>query len=131
MTNSDLITSALRLIGVLNELETASPEQGTHALEVLNDLMADWEKEGVNLEYYEQDSLTADTPVPRHARAGVKYFLAFALAPEYGKQVTPEMISTGQKVFDRLVRDAVIEQVQQASTSHLPLTDANTSILDG
>lgn len=119
MTNADLITRSLRLIGVLNEVETASAEQGASALEVLNDLMADWAQEGIDLQYFEQNDLTAETPIPDHARAAVRYFLAFALAPEYGRQVSQEMNAAGDKFYSRLVRDAVIQNRVESDTRHI------------
>ena len=67
ISNSQLITEALALIGVLQETETLSAEQGAHGLRKLNALMADWEQDGVDLQYFEQTTLADDTPIPDHA----------------------------------------------------------------
>lgn len=120
MTNAELITGALRLLGVLNEVQTASAEQGASGLLVLNQIMADWEADGVDIQYFEQSDLTANTPVPAHARAAVRYFLAFALAPEYGRSVSQEMLSAGNKFYSRLVRDAVNQAMRESSRSVSP-----------
>ncbi len=119
MTNAEIITGALRLLGVLNEVQTASAEQSASALLVLNDIMADWEQDGIDLQYYAQTSSTAETPIPAHANAAVRYFLAFALAPEYGRQVSQEMYAAGEKFYRRLTRDAV-NQVMRESVTDLP-----------
>ena len=121
MTNSDFYTDTLRLIGVLSEIESASPEQGVQAMRVLNAIMADWEEEGVDIGYYEQTDLTDDLPLPSHARAGVKYFLAVALAPEYGKSVPPDLVALGDKFFSRLIRESVIRRLKESTLDHLPL----------
>lgn len=125
MTNSELITRALRRIGVLSEVETASAEQSTQGIQMLNDLMADWEQEGVSLGYYEQTSLTDDTPIPDHARAAVIYYLSFALAPEYGKQVSAEMYGAGQKSYDRLIREAVLQNMRESTLEKLPAGESS------
>lgn len=120
MTNSDFITSALRLIGVLNEVETASPEQGTQGLEALNDLMAHLEQDGLNLNYYEQSDLTADTPLPRFSRPAIKYRLAISLAPEYGRAVTPEMVATADEYYSSLIRQSVSSNLREMDLTELP-----------
>lgn len=117
MTNSDLITGALRLLGVLNEVQTASAEQGAHGLEALNQVMAEWESDGIDIQYYEQNDITQETPIPMNARAAVKYFLAFALAPEYGRAVTPEMRETGAKFYNTLVKNTVLDGMRESVTS--------------
>jgi hypothetical protein len=131
MTNSDLITGALRLLGVLNEVQVASAEQGTQGLEVLNQIMADWEADGVDLQYYEQVDLTAQTPVPNHALAGVRHFLAFALAPEYGRSVSREMLAAGDKFYSRLTRDAVIQARTESKLEDMPRNTTRSHILTG
>lgn len=128
MTNAELITRALRLIGVLSEIENASAEQGLQGLQVLNDMMADWEAEGVDLGYYEQNVLSDDVPIPSHARAGVRYFLAFALAPEYGKQVSPDMVALGDEFYSRLVREAVLQNMKESTLDHLPMGEGQSGV---
>lgn len=120
MTNEEMISGALRLLGVLNEVQSASAEQGAHGLEALNQVMAEWEADGIDVQYYEQNSLTDNIPVPTNARAAVKYFLAFALAPEYGRAVTPEMRETGAKFYNSLVKNAVLDSMRETDISDLP-----------
>lgn len=124
MTNSDLIKGALALIGVLGEGEDPSAEQGALGIQVLNGIMADWEQDGVNLEYYPQETLGDETPVPAHALVGVQGFLAVALAPYYGKPITAEFIASNEKFYSRLVRDAVRDSMEEADLSHRPLGEA-------
>jgi hypothetical protein len=120
-SNFQIIQDALGLLGVLQETEVMSSEQGMHGLRVLNELMADWEQDGIDLQYYEQVSLAEDVPVPAHALLAVKYYLAMALAPFYGRQVPPEFVSIGAEKYARLVRDSVVAQLRPVDLSHLPL----------
>lgn len=130
MTNSDLIRDALGLIGVLNEIQNPSAEQGAHGLRVMNELLADWEQDGVDLQYYPQTSLTDPLPFPDHAISAVKYYLAFALAPYYGRKVSPEMVATGQKFYNRLIRDSVTNKMQEADMSNMPSGEGHGGYFD-
>jgi hypothetical protein len=123
MTNAEMVRDSLGLIGVLAEVQAASTEQSLHGIRTLNDLMSDWEQDGVDLQYFEQTNPGDETPIPAHARAAVKHFLAFALAPFYGKSVTPELAAIGDKFYSRLVRDAVIERLPEIQRLPLPLAE--------
>lgn len=115
-----LIQDALGLLGVLQETEVMTAEQGQHGLRALNELMADWQQDGIDLQYYEQTSLAEDTPIPDHAALAVKYYLAMALAPYYGRPVPPEFLALGSRYYNRLVRDAAVAAMRPADMSHIP-----------
>lgn len=119
ISNTQLISDALGLLGVLQETEVMTAEQGMHGLRALNELMADWEQDGIDLQYYVQSSLAEDTPIPAHAVVAVKYYLAMALAPFYARPVPPEFIAIGADKYSRLRRDAVKQYVRPTDLSHL------------
>jgi P22 tail accessory factor len=136
ITNAELIRDALILINVLGIGEAAEPEHSEHALRALNALLADWEADGVNLQFYPQtmDELGAQCPIPDDAELAVKYYLAFALAPGYGKQVDPKMLALGAQYYGRLTRESVISKMQPASLTNLPIGEGQrivTNIVDG
>jgi hypothetical protein len=83
-TNILIISDALLDLGVINESETPSAEQGSHALRVLNQMLEAWEEEGVRLGWSEQTDTSADAPLPPYALKGVTAALALDLAPSYG-----------------------------------------------
>lgn len=120
ISNEQLIADALGLLGVLSEVEGVTAEQGRIGLRALNELMADWEQDGVNLEYFEQSSFADDAPIPDHAILAVKYYLAMALAPYFRVTVSPEFTALGGKYYARLIRDAVKQRMQASDLSHLP-----------
>lgn len=117
ISNSQLIRDALGLIGVLGEVEAASPEQATHGLRVLNRMILALQAKGIDLQYYEQTDPGADTPIPPEAEDVVLYFLAFKLAPSYGKTVSLEMRAEGAELYATLVRNAVIDQLAPIQTT--------------
>lgn len=121
ISNEQLISDSLGLLGVLQETEVMSAEQGAHGLRALNELMADWEQDGIDLQYYEQTAMADDAPIPPHAVMAVKYYLAMSLAPYYAKQVPPEFLTIGGEKYERLRRDAVKANVKGTDLSHLPM----------
>lgn len=135
-SNAELIRDALTLINVLGVGEAAEPEHSEFALRKLNALLADWEADGVNLQYYPQtmDELGADCPITDDSVLAVTYYLAFALAPSYGKQVDPKMLALGSQYYGRLTRDSVKAQMQPSDLSNLPVGEGycrRGSITDG
>jgi hypothetical protein len=136
ISNADVIRDALTLINVLGVGEAAEPEHSEFALRKLNALLADWEADGVNLQYYPQtmDDLGADCPITDDSVLAVTYYLAFALAPSYGKQVDPKMLALGAQYYGRLTRESVKAQMQPVDLSNLPVGEGQrlvSNIIDG
>lgn len=123
ITTAELIRDALTLINVLGVGESAEPEHSEHAIRKLNAVLADWEADGVNLQYYPQtmDELGAACPIPDDAILAVTYYLAFALAPNYGKIVSQEMTALGGSYYARLTRQSVVTKMQPADMSDMPV----------
>lgn len=136
ISNALLIRDALTLINVLGVGEAAEPEQAEHAIRKLNALLADWEADGVNLQYYPQtmDELGSDCPIPDDAELAVTYYLAFALAPNYGKVVSQEMSALGASYYGRLTRQSVVAKMQPVDMSDMPVGEGQSvrgDILNG
>lgn len=119
-TNGQIIESALRLVNVIAETESASAEQGAKGLEALNDMLAEWEADGVDLGYVPQDSTTDDFPL-EGVDLPIKYNLAVRLADEYGRQLSVRVLRVAETTYKRLVRDVVNAQLQPVTTGHLPM----------
>lgn len=88
---SQLITDALRLINVLMETETASAEQQAQGIRALNEMLAQWQAEGLNLNYIPVGTVTNTLTVPDGAVKGIKYNLAVDLAGYYGATIPAEV----------------------------------------
>jgi len=110
-TNIDVITGALRDLGVISEIQTPSAEQGSHALSELNDMMMEWEEDSLKMGWFEQ-TLTSDTcPIPAAFKSGVQASLAARLAPNYGATVSAELaakIISGMQTIHRALIKAPI-----------------------
>ena len=126
-TNIQLITDALRLINVINEIETPSAEQGATCLRILNQLMEQWEEDGINLQYFEQTSTSSDFPGPKYAELGVVAGLAIRAAPFFGASVSPEVANQFTEGMLTITRKSVLKNAQTADLRHMPLGGSRRS----
>jgi hypothetical protein len=119
VTNLQIITSALRLIGVLSEGETASAEQAEDALAAMNDLFAQWDGNGIDIGHFPQTDVNATSPIFNDAMQAAKYNLAIVLAVEYGKEPPVAVVAVAMDGYKRLLRDATNAKLEPADMSHL------------
>ena len=118
ITNTQLFKDALVLAGVLSEVENPSAEQGSSALRTLNEMLAEWEEDGIELGFFEQTSLSANCPLPDSAVSAVKYNLASKFGDEYGMPLSPKLEQLSQTKYKRLVRATI--DTEEADMTHLP-----------
>lgn len=121
-TNLDIITSALRKLNVIDENEAPSAEQGIAGLAALNEMLADWEQDGIRIGWYEQTDLTADAPVRETDLRAVKANLAVELGGEMGIAPPETVIETARLSYARLAKSAL--RYFESDVSMLPLGDA-------
>ena len=117
-TNLDVITGAFRKANITNHRETLSPAQSTAGLELLNDMMSDWEADGIELGYFPQTSLASVIPVQDEFLRGIKYNLARAVAGDNGADVSAEVGRIASLTLDRLAK-ATTEEFT-TDFSHMP-----------
>lgn len=118
-TNTQIITDALRLIGVLAEGETASPEQASDAMRRMNQMIATWEVDDIVLGYFAQSDSTAAIPIPDWAEKGVMGQLAIELAPEYGAAISPEAAKVADDGWSVIQKRCLLLKMKPADMSHL------------
>lgn len=128
MTYLDLITAAYRLRNVIDENESPSAEQGVAALNALNQMMAEWESEGVCLQYIPiaASELSSDLTLPLYAHAGITAALAVRLVS--GGTVTPELRSQVENGYGAIVRRAVQDGLPAQGMQHIPTGEANRRV---
>lgn len=126
-TNLQIITDALRLINVIDETETPSAEQGTACLRALNQMMEQWEEDQVRLQYFEQSSTAGTFPCPAYSEPGVIAALALRVAPLYGAQVPPGVITMYDIGYSTILRKAIQRGAREAQMTHLPVPHGHSS----
>lgn len=115
MTYGDIVTRALRLIGVLYETETPSAEQGADALSQLNAMMAYWETDGVRIGYFSGDSTTETLNLDTRYRVPLEYNLALWLAPQFEREPSPIVATIAVDSYGKLLREAVLANRVESS----------------
>lgn len=119
-TNADVIGDALREINVIGETDSVSAEQGAYGLRAMNDMIEAWTQNGINLGYFAQTSTTDTCPIPAWAKMGVVSALAIAMAPNYGKSISPELVAKATLAYAPISRNAALEAIQPLDDRHLP-----------
>jgi hypothetical protein len=91
MTASELIASVLRRLSIVGDFDAPTAEQVEQHIETLNDLMSQWEGEGVDVGYSTIESGTETVYAERWAQRAIKTALAVEISQHYDKPVTPEL----------------------------------------
>lgn len=87
-TALDVITSAMRKLRILGAGAVPTSSETEDGLEALNDMLASWRINGVDLALTELQS-TDPIDVPDDHLEAIKLNLAARIADEYGAQLTP------------------------------------------
>ncbi len=119
-TNLTIIEDALREVGVIAEIDTASAEQGATTLRKLNQMMEVWKEDGISFGYFGQSDTTDTIPIPDWAELGVTMGLAIAIAPTYGATVSAETIAVADISAGMILRKSLAERLTGLDMSHLP-----------
>lgn len=136
MTNLELITDALRELGVIDAFRQPTSEDAALALRKLNHLMADLENDGCYVGYFSQTSTSDDLPISDNDAASVLPLLAMSLSINFPSAViTPALPYMAENNRNRLLREAVKSNSQEVSLPGIvPLGSGQThrsDILNG
>lgn len=88
-TAIDMITDSMRLANIIDEIEVPSAEQGISGLRSLNQMMGQWDRDGIKLGWYTVPELEDVIPLDPQDERCVKFNFATEVAGEYGLEVTP------------------------------------------
>jgi len=130
ISTAELIRDALSLANIYGPTEAIEPEDVQFCLRKLNALLADWETDNINLQYFPQtmDELGDDCPIPDDSILAVTYYLSFSIAPHYGKQLLPQMLALGKSYYDRLLRDAVSAKLPAVKEPLVPRGTGDSAV---
>lgn len=114
-TNLTVITAAYRIANLTNEIQTLNASQSSQGLDKLNDMLSDWEEDGIELGYYPQTVLSATIPIQDNHLRGVKHNLAAELDGAF-LRTREEKIA--RDTYARLSRGTL--EVTESSFDHMP-----------
>lgn len=86
-TKKQIILDAYAGFGYVDYFYNADAEQIDFALRILDDMLADWESDGVSLGYNFDGNVQDSSGVPQYALNAIKSNLSIRLAGTVGKQV--------------------------------------------
>ena len=118
-TNSNIVKEALSIIGVLDETASLSAEQADNGLSVMNDLLMEWDANDIDIGFFPQTDINAESPIYSEALQTVKFSLAIALSTYYGIDPRPAVVAIAVGGYKRLLRDAIVEKTKEADMTHL------------
>ena len=121
ITVIELLTDALQEINVIDQNEPPSAEQGVKALRRFNQMMADWERDGIRLGYYPQSDMDATVPIGSADELGVTLNLAVSLAPSYGIEITDGLRVQAATYYASLAKESL--QYFESDMTQLPMSD--------
>jgi hypothetical protein len=128
-TNREVITTALRMLGVIDAHSSATAEDATLGLSELNDLMEDLAGDGIDLGYPPQDNLSEEFPLDDRTTAAIKPLLAMYLMVHFpSQQVPPSLPIRAEGAKKRLQRDGVLANMEEASLTNMPLGETSPGV---
>jgi hypothetical protein len=131
MTNLEMVTSALRMLGVLDANETANSEDGAVGLEQLNDFFSLLLADSIDLGFTTQDDLADTFPLDDTTAAQIKPLLAIHLHTFFPSSVVPNTLPLrADAAMSQLRRTAVLANMEEADLRHIPLGEGNRARSD-
>jgi hypothetical protein len=129
-SNLDVITDAYRMGNVIPMTQAPGSELGQAALRHLNDMLATWASDGIDLGWFPQTELADDAPVDDGVIAALKANLALILVGIAGLEPPTWVVRQATKTYDSLLRVAVVDRLEPADMSNMPLGDGAASGFD-
>lgn len=111
----EIVTDALRNIGVISETETPSAEQGADGVRKLNELMASLAEDGIDLGWPQIADTSVSVSIPLGEVRTIKALLAINMAPIYGAVVTEPVAAVAGAGYTRMLRNAMLLAQRPAS----------------
>ena len=134
MTNLELITDALRELGVVTPFQSPSAEYAEISLRKLNQLMDLLYRDTIDLGYFPQTDVNDTCPMEDSDCNAVMPLLAMSLQVVFpAAEVPPTLPGIAENNRVQLLREAVIENAEVANLSNMPLGSARSdyNILTG
>ncbi len=90
-TVNDIVKGALLLLEVRTAESAVTAAEAEDGLTALNDMMNEWNVDGINVGYESLDDINDELFVDLGAIGAIKSNLAIYIAPEYGRIVSPDL----------------------------------------
>ena len=129
-TNQAIIDNALGKLGVIEAGDSANATDSAEALSILNKLMAEWAVRSMDLNWFIQDTLTDECPIPWWAEEGVTSNLAVRAAADFRSPVTSELLTEAVDGRRTIGNTCINQTLDNANMTHLPYGEGRLSQYD-
>ena len=131
-TNAVIITDALQEIQVVADGQTASASELADGLTELNQMMAVWAVDDMDVCYFPQDTASDACPIPIWAEQAVKANLAINLCSIFGIAVRAETAKRAINGAEFIAKTVINAKLEGADMDTMPLGKTNLGdILNG
>ena len=124
---NEYVVDALEDLIVQADEAPIEPSEGRACLRILNDMMAMWDAQGINLGYTDVTDLGDEVTIPDAAKVGVKAHLAIMLAPKYDVPVSASLSQKAKTGWSAIL-DLIVDTAESAYPSTLPQGSGNDPI---
>ena len=122
-TVTEVVSGALKLLEVRTAESAITPEEAEDGLTALNDMMNEWNVDGINIGYETLDDVEDELFVTLGSLGAIKSNLAIYIAPEYGRTVTAVLFERAKR-SKRSLRASIPLNASQYPDS-LPIGSGN------
>lgn len=130
-TNREVVTDALREIGVLDADESASIEDATLALREMNKLMSSLMADGIDLGFPAQSNISDEFPLDEMAEAQIVVLLSTRLTKHFQSSRPSQVLAIdADSARAQLLRMAVLANMEPSSLTHMPLGENSAGLWD-
>jgi P22 tail accessory factor len=104
ITCIEMLTDAYRAANIIDESETPSAEMGATGIRVLNQMLGEWDEDGIKLGWQVVAAQSDTLPIRYQDERAVKYNLAVELAGEFEIDVLPRVQRIADRTYGRLAK---------------------------
>lgn len=122
ITAIDMITDAFRKANIIDQIQAPSAEQAASGLRMLNQMLANWERDGIRLGWHVVSAQGDTLPLDEADEEGVCYNLAVKLCGDYGIDPSTEVAEGAADMRARFAKSSSQQVV--ADLGSLPTEDA-------
>lgn len=121
MTFIDLLKAALIKITIIDINETPTAEMGVNGLVSFNNLMAQWQLDGIDIGFYKVLNQDDEVPISTGNLRGVIFNFAIELATDFGVTTSEEVRKIAGETYDALCKSS--RKTFEADMTALPQAD--------
>ena len=120
-TNQAVIDQALGELGIVEAGDSANATDSATALNQLNNMMAQWAENDMDLDWFPQNTLADEAPVERWALGGIISSLAIECAPEFRVPVSGDLMGKADRGKSTILNRLINTSLEPSDMTHLNL----------